>query len=60
MTEKLSRVIKAGRNLRPLTKRALHDEDVVKEVGNNALKVSDSEIYFVVWLTQTILVELTE
>jgi len=48
MTKKLSRSTKAGRNLLPLTKRTLHDGDVVKEVGQNALKVSVSETYFLV------------
>jgi len=47
MAEKLSRSTKAGRNLRPLTKRTLHDEDVAKEDGQVALKVSDSEHHLI-------------
>ena len=42
--------------MRLLTERISYVVIQVEEVGNNVLKVSDSEIYLLVWLTQTILI----
>ncbi len=60
MTEKICRLTEASRNLWLLTKRTSHVQNKGEEDSRIALKVSHSETYFFIWLTQTILIGLTE
>jgi hypothetical protein len=53
MNERLGWLTRCGKNPPPLTERTSHVKDEGEEEGQIALKVSDSENRFLVWLTQT-------
>ena len=59
MDERLDKPARFGDTAVLLAERILHLKDEGKEVGGNALKVSDSEHRPLVWLTQTIVIGLT-
>lgn len=59
MDERLDKPARFGDTAELLTGRTCCVTDNGVGDGQIALKVSDSEIYFFVWLTQTILIGLT-